>query len=387
MATYTFGSITAAQALSFAVAVDSLAFTSAASSGNQMSVAYTPATANSAPTVTLIDLTDGRAVVFGTTAGGTGILAEGGQATGQVLFADGSSLFIGGPAADHAVGTTQGDGLFGGGGDDTLSSGAGRDLLQGNQGDDVLDGGPGADTIFGGQGNDSIVAGPGANLVNGNLGDDTISGVAGSANTLLGGQQNDSIAGGSGADFLNGNLGDDTLSGGGGGDVIFGEAGNDQITLGDGGGAADGGSANDTVAGGTGADTLTGGLGADDLRGGTGADRFLFSSGDSGTTEGTLDRILDWAGGRSAGPSDQIVFIGLPAATQTTYLEMTASSYGVSKVLADVQIAAGNNYVAVQVGPDVVLFVDSGNNNGVAEDAVILVGRTLADIDYTNIIA
>lgn len=387
MATYTFESITATQALAFSAAADSLAFANPASSGNEISVAYNSSGAPSGPTVTLTDLTNGRSVVFGTTAGGTGILGEAGQGSSQIPFADGSNLFIGGTATDSAAGTALGDGLFGGAGDDSLSGGAGRDLLQGNQGDDVLDGGPGADTIFGGQGNDIIVAGAGTNLVNGNLGDDTISGVAGSANTLLGGQQNDSLAGGGGADFLNGNLGDDTISGGGAADTIFGEGGSDRITAGDGGAAADGGSDNDTITGGPGGDTITGGSGTDVLRGGDGPDRFVFASGHSGTAEGLLDRILDWSGGRSGAPADQFHFLGIAGATPTTYLELTVSTYAAAKVLADSQIAAGNNFVAVQIGADVVLFVDTGANNGTAEDAVVLVGRTLADIDYTNIVA
>ncbi|MDB5449807.1 MAG: hemolysin-type calcium-binding region protein, partial [Phenylobacterium sp.] len=50
-------------------------------------------------------------------------------------------------------------------------------------------------------------------------------------------------------------------------------------------------------------------------------------------------------------------------------------------------------YVAVQVGSDVVVFSDSiaasgtnGTVNAGAEDAVVLVGRSLADIDFSNII-
>ena len=378
MATYAFASITDAQALGFSAVSDSLIFESPASRGNLVSVSYRPATSTSASTVTLVDPTSGRAVIFGAALGGAGPSA--------ISFADGSILFVGGTGADSASGTAQGDGLFGGAGDDSLAGGPGADVIQGNQGNDTLDGGAGNDTIFGGQGNDSIIGGAGANLINGNLGNDTLSGAAGSANTLLGGQQNDLLIGGAGADFLNGNLGDDTIIGGGGADTVFGEAGNDRITLGDASSAADGGSGADTITGGAGADTITGGFGADDLRGGGGGDTFQFSVGHSGTTEGSLDRILDWTGGRSTGPPDHIAFAGLASATPTTYLELKAANYGAAKLLADVQIAAGNDYVAVQIGADVVLFVDSGSNNGTAEDAVVLVGRTLADIDYTNLI-
>ena len=51
---------------------------------------------------------------------------------------------------------------------------------------------------------------------------------------------------------------------------------------------------------------------------------------------------------------------------------------------ANGQIAAGQNYVAVQVGADVIIFADSAGNDGTADSAVMLVGRTLADIAFGN---
>ena len=42
--------------------------------------------------------------------------------------------------------------------------------------------------------------------------------------------------------------------------------------------------------------------------------------------------------------------------------------------------------VAVQIGADVVVFADSGADNGSADDAVALVGRTLADISTANFV-
>src|SRR4051812_1953244 len=48
--------------------------------------------------------------------------------------------------------------------------------------------------------------------------------------------------------------------------------------------------------------------------------------------------------------------------------------------------AATVNFVAVQVGADVVVFADSAGNNGTADDAITLVGKTLADIQGANII-
>lgn len=67
------------------------------------------------------------------------------------------------------------------------------------------------------------------------------------------------------------------------------------------------------------------------------------------------------------------------------YIELTASTYDAALILANTQIANGNNYVVIQVGSDTVVFVDTAGNNGTAEDAVVLVGRTLADISAANI--
>jgi hypothetical protein len=46
---------------------------------------------------------------------------------------------------------------------------------------------------------------------------------------------------------------------------------------------------------------------------------------------------------------------------------------------------AGVDYFAVQVGADVLVFVDDGNTDH-ATGAVVLVGRSLADIDFGNIL-
>ncbi len=149
------------------------------------------------------------------------------SANGNLIFDDGSHLFIGGPGQDAFTGGPGGDGAFGGDGDDTLDGGAGANLLQGNQGDDVLRAGVGADTILGGQGDDTIVTGIDlvavvnqGDFAQGNLGNDTIHG-GGGADTLLGGKGNDSIAGGHGDDWISGDRGNDTLSGGGGADTFF----------------------------------------------------------------------------------------------------------------------------------------------------------------------
>ena len=63
------------------------------------------------------------------------------------------------------------------------------------------------------------------------------------------------------------------------------------------------------------------------------------------------------------------------------------TSFVEAKAIADAQIAGGIvNVVAVQVGADVVVFGDSSGDDGSADSAVVLVGKTLNDISVANII-
>src|SRR6185437_10972185 len=95
MTTFIFETITAAQALAYNAATDTLVFTDPAASGSKMTVVYNAATALSPATVTLIDNADGHAVVFG-----PGIYGEGENANGNLTFVDGSNLVVGSPIAD-----------------------------------------------------------------------------------------------------------------------------------------------------------------------------------------------------------------------------------------------------------------------------------------------
>lgn len=66
--------------------------------------------------------------------------------------------------------------LFGGGGDDTLTSGSGDDILFGQSGNDVLDGKRGADLLIGGSGDDVAIWNPGdgSDVIEGQGGFDTL---------------------------------------------------------------------------------------------------------------------------------------------------------------------------------------------------------------------
>jgi Ca2+-binding RTX toxin-like protein len=362
MPTYFFETITAAQALTYSAASDTLVFSNPTSSASKTSVIYNAATPTSAATITVTDLVTGRAVTFDTTAGavgaGTGGIQQEGELTnGAIVFPDGSNLVVGSnstaPAAPDVVALGSGatkfaDGLFGGDGADTLDGSSGNDVIQGNQGNDSLLGGAGKDTIFGGQGDDTIDLGGDAtttNFAQGNKGDDTVT-------VGAGGLFISSIDGGAGNDSL---VGSDTTVAGSG----------------------------DTINGGLGNDTIHGGTGTDVLLGGGGNDLFTFTTGDSGTTAGSLDQVKDWVS------SDTIQFGASTTAESdgTTYIELSAADYTSAKSLADGQINAGTvNFVAVQVGNDVVVFADSAGNNGTSDDAITLVGKTLADISGSNIL-
>jgi hypothetical protein len=153
----------------------------------------------------------------------------------------------------------------GGGGDDTLHGGFGRDDLDGEGGDDRLQGGPGRDGLDGGDGDDRLHGGSGWDDLDGGGGDDT----------LHGGFGRDDLNGGDGADRLHGGFGWDDLDGGGGDDRL------------------NGGFGKDLLHGRAGDDVLHGGGGDDGLWGGEGADTFLFADLENGKTE--IDAIEDYS--------------------------------------------------------------------------------------------
>lgn len=324
--------------------------------------------------------------------------------TGGLVMADGSKLYIGDTSGDLFAAGAGDDGLYGGPGDDTLNGDDGRDLMQGNSGDDVLVGGAGSDTIHGGQGDDLIytnrqdatVADEQGDWANGNLGDDEIIGGAG-ADTLLGGKGDDFIAGSDGADYLSGDLGDDELLAGQGADTLEGGAGNDQLNGGFGADLLNGGDGDDqlvsqgpeasTLTGGAGADTLvTGGVGRDILSGGEGRDRFEIVA-KTAPSAGLEAVIGDWESG------DQIHFAAVSILSTgasilpLSYSEFVAADYATALAIANEHISAsGAVYVSAQVGSDVYVFADTGDPADGADVAILLTGRTLADIGLTNFV-
>jgi Effector protein/RTX calcium-binding nonapeptide repeat (4 copies) len=139
-----------------------------------------------------------------------------------------------------------------GAGNDTITTGSGRDRVDGGAGNDTIKTGAGRDDVFGNTGNDTIDAGDGNDVVYGGDGNDTLRGGKGN-DYLEGGKGNDVLEGGQDNDILWGGRGDDTLRRGKGNDRIYTGAGADKV---------DNQSGNDTVYGQSAADTITAAKGA-----------------------------------------------------------------------------------------------------------------------------
>jgi hypothetical protein len=139
--------------------------------------------------------------------------------------------------------------VYGGAGDDTITTGKGNDRIDGGLGNDNIKSGAGHDDVFGNAGDDIIDAGSGHDVVYGGDGNDTLKGGKG-RDTLEGGAGNDILEGGSGNDVLSGGLGDDTIRGDKGNDVIYTGAGKDKV---------DNQSGKDVIYGQTADDTITAG--------------------------------------------------------------------------------------------------------------------------------
>lgn len=195
--------------------------------------------------------------------------------------------------------------LDGGVGDDSLYGHVGNDAMYGGDGNDYLSGFAGADSLYGGIGNDSLAArsgladgGDGIDSFVGNLSLAVVSlqidvhdGGAGrdigtglalvgiERLNMIGGGEADTIVGGALRDVMNGATGNDLLQGLAGSDYILGSAGDD------------------TVMGGGAGDFMVGGSGADNLVGGAGADRFIFNQV-SDSTVAAQDIIVDFQQGQ-----------------------------------------------------------------------------------------
>lgn len=362
------------------------------------------------------------------TAGAPASAAYGGAGL-DTMTATGGSWFVQGNQGSDVITVAFGQNtVYGGQDHDTISfggaNGLGGNFVNGNRGDDTITGSAGIDTLLGGQGNDIVDAISGADFINGNLGDDRLTGFgsifgeggndtinvgAGGPSTVSGGDGNDTIvirtvsqgqtsfspvvvAGGDeGNDFIDSqNLAVETLSGGAGNDVIFsfgnetgdlldGGAGNDRLQARGGRNTLLGGDGNDSLEGGEGAETLDGGAGFDTLAGGFGSDLFIEDDGlgVQFVIETTVNRISHWES------TDRIQLRGTFTAQQ--YVETTSDTYFAAQTLVETAMRNGAEVVAVQIGGDVVVYTDVSAGSSI-HNAIVLAGRTLADIAPDNFI-
>ncbi len=196
------------------------------------------------------------------------------------------------------------DTVFGGAGDDTITTGDDQDHIEGGTGNDTIDGGLDDDTILGGDGDDSIIGGHGSDTIDGGTGDDVIWGGLGAGTDAFNipdvDVPGDPFPGpdpvtDNGIDVIHGGAGNDTIYGQDDADELYGDEGDDII---------DGGIDNDLIDGGAGNDTLLGG--ADE-------DTFVnLNAGDTvdGGSAGVDYDTLDLTGSAPAGGSLHVTVTG-----------------------------------------------------------------------------
>jgi len=283
--------------------------------------------------------------------------------------------------------------LVGNAGDNHLSGGAGNDLIEGKGGADILEGGSGNDNLV--TGGIFGAAAPGSLMIGGD-----------GVDTIQSGNSNDTMLGGAGDDFLvlsnyattrvlDGGDGTDTLyfvqSGGEfsagvvvdlnkttqtiSPDVAIAISNVENVT---GSSAADvliGDASANVLNGGAGDDYIVGGLGADRLTGGAGADTFVFADGDA--LNYGVDTITDMT------LDDHIMFSDGPAGASANYVEMPTLDFSAIEALF---AGDGVRYVAVQMGSDVTLFADLGEEGASYDNIIVLAGVNLSAIDVSSIL-
>ncbi|UTP37966.1 hypothetical protein M9M90_12020 [Phenylobacterium sp. LH3H17] len=133
-----------------------------------------------------------------------------------------------------------------------------------------------------------------------------------------------------------------------------------------------GGATSESLSGDDGNNTLVGGAGADSLAGGAGADDFVVE-GVADTADG-LDQIFDFTSGE-----DRLVMGAGPGAEDTVGFGI-ADDFASAMGSALQAVASGADYVAMQVGSDLVVFANTDDDPSTLDVAVVLVGRSLSDI-------
>jgi ELWxxDGT repeat protein len=296
--------------------------------------------------------------------------------------------------------------VLGGIGDDTITTGDGRDWIRGEEGDDTISAGGGNDRIIGGLGDDTIHGGAGSDIVwgdgevfapgnfdlanpdNFDLPDGFALNEARyptgfqapriNAKVLLGQSIGETLFG------VDGNAAPGSAPTSDGRDTIFGDAGIDFIFAGsnpntsgneviDGGADADyidGGGGEDTVLGGAGDDVIRGGAGDDSVSGNDGIDQVYGDDGDD-VLYGDAGRKGDAGEGGDASVAEgsqagQRMYGGGGSDRMYAYADITgvdSPNYAteIVKIGDEMHGGAGNDYLFGNLRRDVLLG-DSGND-------------------------
>jgi Ca2+-binding RTX toxin-like protein len=311
------------------------------------------------------------------------------------------------------TGGTDGDSLFGLGGNDTLNGGAGNDLLDGGTGTDTLVGGAGNDTYVvdvtadvvteaAGAGTDLVQSLANAHTLSANVENLTFIGVGdfvGTGNALV-----NIITGGAGNDTLNGAAGADTMIGLGGNDTYIVDNAAGTITEAAGGGidtvnssvtfalpnaatsevenltltgagningtgnalanvlngntgnnVLSGGAGNDTLNGGAGNDTLDGGAGNDALNGGAGNDTYVNVEAGDTVTENAGE-------GTDTVQTAQLSYTLGANLENLTFTPATGNFAGTGNELNNVITSTGGNDTLLGLGGNDTLNGGAGND-------------------------
>ncbi|RAK63285.1 calcium-binding protein [Phenylobacterium kunshanense] len=196
------------------------------------------------------------------------------------------------------------------------------------------------------------------------------------AETITGTDAGETLAGGAGADSIDGGAGDDTITGGDGADQMAGGAGADTFVVGDVASASDDASDDD-------------GDDADDDDDDDDSDADVDDDDDddsddgddsSESGQGDLDSILDFTTGE-----DTLDFGQGLTGTEENFATGEAADYEAALAAANAAMADGTvDFVAVQVGGDVIVFADTDGVAG-SDTAVVLVGKTLDGVGFGDI--
>ena len=126
------------------------------------------------------------------------------------------------------------------------------------------------------------------------------------------------------------------------------------------------------------------------LSGNGGADLFTFTAGTSLDNANNAEVITDWNGANDSIHITGVATNGSAAGAFFKGDTTSASSIGlgVAQANTDMQANANSHYIALKVGGDVVVYIDTDNNGSItaADDAIVLQGKSLSDVTGGNFI-